>query len=90
MTAKYRVCPTCRGEGRIVNRAVSVWTSDDRDSDPEGFESMLQGDYDIACTECGGQRVVTASDQRGYAERRREHFSMLREQGIYPGSPDYF
>jgi DnaJ-class molecular chaperone len=88
--AKYRVCPTCRGEGTMVMRAASVWTSEDRDADPDGFESMMRGDYDVPCDECGGKRVVSAQDERDFAERRADHFTMLREQGVYPGSPDYY
>jgi len=87
---KYRVCPTCEGEGTIVNRALSVWTEDDRYDDPEGFEAMLEGRYDVVCDECRGQRVVSAQDERDFADRRAMHFEMLRESGIYPGSGDYF
>lgn len=88
--AKYIVCPQCEGEGSMVNRAVSVWTESDRDEDPEGFEAMLEGRYDVACDMCGGKRVVTQSEEDDFRERRQDHFLMLREQGIYPGSPDYF
>lgn len=89
-TTKYSVCPTCRGEGKMVNPAVSVWTADDISDDPEGFESMMRGDYDVKCVECNGLRVVTAQSRREYRERQAEHRLMLQEQGIYPGSPDYF
>lgn len=89
-TAKYHVCPTCEGEGTIVNRAVSVWTESDRAEDPEGFQDMLQGRYDVTCDQCGGKRVVTQQEDAEYAERRRDYFTRLQEQGIYPGSRDYF
>lgn len=88
--AKYRVCPQCEGEGKMVNRAVSVWSEDDRYDDPDGFEDMMNGVYDVTCDKCRGQRVVSAQDERDFAERRAMHFEMLREQGVYPGSPDWF
>ena len=88
--AKYEVCPQCEGEGKMVNRAVSVWTSSDRDEDPEGFEDMMNGVYDVACDMCRGKRVVSTQDLEDFAERRADHFTMLGEQGIYPGSRDYF
>jgi hypothetical protein len=86
----YQVCPKCRGEGKIVNPYVSVWTSEDRDNDPDGFEAMMAGDYDVACPECGGKRVVTRQDEEDYAERERDRRTGLMEDGIYPGHPDYY
>jgi DnaJ-class molecular chaperone len=87
---KYQVCGTCQGEGKIVNPAVSVWTYEDREEDPEGFEHMMEGRYDQACPECGGKRVVTEEQIQEYREKREDYFTMLQEQGIYPGSRDYF
>lgn len=87
---KYRVCGTCQGEGKMVHRAASVWTSEDRAADPDAFEDMLEGRYDVPCDECHGKRVVSDADERDFAERRADHFTMLREQGIGPGSPDWF
>lgn len=88
--AKYRVCPTCRGEGKIVNPSVSVWTESDRDEDPEGFDNMMQGLYDVACTECRGQRVVTSEEHDAFRERERDRRTSLAESGIYPGSRDWY
>ena len=88
--SKYRVCPLCRGEGKTVHPAVSVWTGADIAEDPDGFEGMLAGDYDVPCPRCNGLRVVTKESERKYAEDRADHFTMLRESGIYPGSPDWF
>lgn len=87
---KYEVCPTCEGEGTMVHRGLSVWTESDRADDPESFEDMLAGRYDVVCDECFGKRVVSVQDAQDFAERRADHFTMLAESGIYPGSPDYF
>ncbi len=87
---KYIVCPTCEGEGKTVHPGVSVWTSQDRAEDPDGFEDMMRGVYDVSCPECKGKRVVTRQDQEEYKERMDAHFERLRESGIYPGNPDYF
>jgi hypothetical protein len=87
---KYEVCGTCGGSGTMTNRAVSVWTEEDRDSDPEGFAAMLNGEYDVPCDECGGLRVTTEASREAFRERRGDHLLMLREQGIGPGSRDYF
>lgn len=87
---KYRVCGTCEGEGKMVHRAASVWTGEDRAADPDAFEDMLEGRYDVPCDECGGLRVTTEETRREFADRRNAHFEMLAEQGIGPGSPDWF
>jgi len=89
-STKYHVCQTCRGEGKVVNPAVSVWTADDRYDDPEGFESMMRGDYDVTCPECFGKRVVTRSEAAAFAERERDRRTMFMESGVYPGSRDWY
>lgn len=88
--SKYEVCPQCEGEGKMVNRAVSVWTAYDRDEDPEGFEDMMNGLYDVPCDMCQGKRVVTPQRLEEFEDERRDHFTRLQESGIYPGSRDYF
>jgi DnaJ-class molecular chaperone len=90
MSPKYEVCPQCEGEGKMVNRAVSVWTESDRAEDPDGFRDMMDGLYDVPCDMCRGQRVVSQDDREDFADRRQDHFTRLQESGIYPGSPDYF
>lgn len=86
----YKVCPECRGEGKVVHRAVSVWTSEDRAEDPDGFEDMMRGMYDVPCPECNGLHVVDQEVEEEFKDKEDAHFEMLREQGIYPGNPDYF
>lgn len=88
--AKYEVCPRCEGEGKIVHPGLSVWTESDRWEDPEGFEDMMSGRYDVTCPECHGLRVVTENQEEEYEERRRDEHTRLAESGIYPGSRDYY
>ena len=90
MSPKFEVCPTCAGEGSTVHPGLSVWTESDRYDDPEGFEHMLAGRYDVTCPECNGLRVVDAARRAEYADERADHFTRLAESGIYPGSPDYY
>ena len=89
-TTKYSVCPRCEGEGSTVHPYVSVWTESDRAEDPEGFDDMLRGVYDVPCPECGGKRVVTAEDEADYQEREQDRRTAMYEDGIYPGSPDWY
>ena len=57
---KFEVCETCRGSGAVVNPSIDAGglTPEDFDEDPDFHESYMQGDYDICCPECGGEKVV--------------------------------
>ena len=58
MSGKYEVCLRCDGEGKMVNPALSVWTGSDIDDDPEGFDNMINGMYDVVCPECKGKLAL--------------------------------
>jgi len=61
------VCPTCRGRGRHVNRAIdgNGITADEwwNEWDDESREMYLTGGYDVVCEECDGQNVVEVVDE---------------------------
>ena len=86
---KYQVCPQCEGSGTMVHRSLSVWTAEDRYEDPDGFEDMMNGAYDVSCDMCDGQRVVTREDLQAFQHRREDHYTMLMESGIGPGHRDW-
>ncbi len=79
------VCPECYGEGKMVHPAVSMWTEDDRMEDPDGFDYMLSGGYDITCPCCKGVRVV--EDTPDFWEQReddkQDRRTRLMEDGLY-------
>jgi len=66
---------------------LSLWTHEDRERDPEGFYEMMQGDYDISCPECNGQRVLLSEACETYTERRHRQIEDTRlfalESGDY-------
>ena len=78
---EFEVCPRCRGRKTIVNPATSVWTRDDIDRDPEAFEDMMAGAYDVICDMCHGERVVNKKDIEAYRERREDARMQARESG---------
>jgi DnaJ-class molecular chaperone len=84
----WRLCPKCEGEGTTVHPALSVWTAEDRYEDPEGFEDMMAGRYDVTCTRCDGKRVVpdTDEEQENWDERVQE----TRTRGAESADPDLF
>lgn len=64
--SKFEVCPRCEGKGVHDHPAFSNgitaedWNGPDWDDDSR--EGYLVGRYDVACSECGGLRVVPAAD----------------------------
>lgn len=80
---EWAICPDCEGEGRIVHPELSVWTSSDRAEDPDGFEDMLRGDYDITCPRCSGTGKIDASPEaaREHQEHRRDLRTLALESG---------
>jgi hypothetical protein len=77
---KFMVCPNCEGKGTTVNPSIDgnglSW--DDMWEQGEDFiDDYFGGVYDVACAECGGNRVIEdspeAEEQRAYeAERAYE------------------
>lgn len=51
------MCPNCGGHGRHARRDF-VWTREDREADPEGFEEYMAGGMDVDCEACFGLRVL--------------------------------
>ena len=74
----FVVCPECEGRGQFG--PGFVWTQDDIDqSDPEEFADMQrmlrEGQFDVKCEFCKGERVVTpehADDWRDWREYQDE------------------
>lgn len=60
------VCPTCRGEGKIVNPAIDGHgiPADDECWDDDDFrEGYFGGRYDVICPECDGRNVIDIVDE---------------------------
>lgn len=89
-TDTYEVCPECEGHGKTVNPLLSVWTESNRYEDPEGFDNMMSGLYDVTCPTCKGLRVVTAQRLAEHEEEERDRRTSLMESGIYPGHTDWY
>lgn len=65
LPTKFELCSICEGRGTHVNRAIdgNGLGREDFDQDPDFAESYMRGDYDVACEECGGARVVPVVDR---------------------------
>ena len=80
---KYDVCGRCDGEGVVVNPAIRTWTGSDIAEDPEGFEMMRRGVFDVECPQCHGKRVTTAQDLEAYNDYVESARTRAMESGDY-------
>ena len=72
------VCPTCRGDGTVLNDAFrGVPLDQDLAHDPDFIEEMQAGVYDVTCPTCRGQRVVDGSPE---AVKSREDYHEWEEE----------
>jgi hypothetical protein len=57
---RWVLCEVCHGKGRHVNPSIDCGglTREDFDDDPDFAESYMRGDYDQACSCCGGRRTM--------------------------------
>ncbi len=65
----FVLCNRCRGKGTVWHSALSVWTQDDIQLDPDGFQDMMDGVHDVVCPQCNGLRVVSTEMRKAYVER---------------------
>ena len=87
LPAKYEVCPRCQGRGTHDHPAFSngitsdEWNSPDWDDDSR--EAYVRGAYDVACTQCQGERVVLVADEASFTPEQQaawqEHQKVARE-----------
>lgn len=87
--AKFKVCHGCDGKGTHVNCSIdgNGLTAEDFAEDPDFAESYFNGDYDVRCETCKGQRVVAVPDvsrwtfaqKRLYVLHRRAEAEMARD-----------
>jgi len=88
MTRKqFAVCPTCDGNGTHVNPSIDSEgiSAEQFYEDPDFEEAYFSGDYDVACVECGGQRVVVKCSKDGcteaaYAKERNDGWTDRRDR----------
>jgi hypothetical protein len=65
----FEVCPRCEGEGThlhesIGQHAYTVEEFNEEFDDEERAEYFKRGGrYDVVCSECGGQRVISVVDE---------------------------
>ena len=81
---KFKVCSTCRGTGSHVDPSIDSHgiTGDewDRDWSYEDRENYMSGFYNVACYECGGERVVPEIDETFLTDPQKELLSHINER----------
>jgi len=68
LPAKKVVCCRCDGTGSHDHGSFNGLTSDDL-ADQDFSEAYLNGQYDVTCEECKGERVVLEVDRDALSEK---------------------
>ena len=84
----FVLCNRCQGKGTVWHHALSVWTQDDIQLDPDGFQDMMDGVHDVTCPQCNGLRVVSTDMRKAYVERVEDQKLRDHENGDW-GSYGY-
>jgi uncharacterized protein YrzB (UPF0473 family) len=84
LPAKFIVCPRCEGKGVHDHPAFSNGLTQEDFDDQDFKEEYFRGTYDVACTECKGERVVPAPIEDKLNEQQKKfleaHYEMLSEK----------
>lgn len=69
------VCPGCNGDGTELRGGLKGCViSDESLSDPDFRQSYFGGDYDVACSECKGLRVVDVVDEDRLTPKMKDRY----------------
>lgn len=90
LRAVYEVCDTCNGKGTHVNPDIDAggicgdddFWHDDYD-DETGESRYMRGDYDVACYECHGKRVVPVAAEDNDADDLKLWHKKQRDDYAY-------
>lgn len=86
LPTRFEVCPTCRGNGKHVNRNIddngitgSEWA--ELCAEDEDFaDNYMSGMYDVTCEECNGIRVIPEIDVESLSEDQKKLYEIYCEQ----------
>lgn len=78
---RFEACWNCHGKGSHVNRAIDGHgiSREEFDEDPDFEEAYFSGAYDVACDECGGDRVVAVTDDERVQAAQQSAADYARE-----------
>lgn len=80
---RWEACSLCGGRGTHVHPGIDAHgiTADEwADWAPEEVEEYMSGAYDVACYECGGERVVPVVDEAALTEAQRREYERYVER----------
>lgn len=85
LPAKYKVCPDCEGEGRVLTEAIRhhAYSREDMDEDPDFMEEYLKGGhgiYGVECPTCQGRTTVLIPDVSRARPAHLKLYNRLREE----------
>lgn len=75
LPAKRIVCDYCNGSGTELRGGLKGCViSDESLADPDFCQSYFGGDYDVACSECKGLRVLDVVDEERLSVKMAERY----------------
>jgi RecJ-like exonuclease len=83
LPAKNEVCDRCEGYGHHTNPNIDgngITQSEWAEWDYEERESYMNGEYDVTCEECHGNKVVQVVDEDQCSEEQKNLFQQWAEQ----------
>ena len=84
LPAKFELCPKCKGKGSHMNPNIDGHgiTSDEweRDWSEEEKESYRNGDYDVTCSKCNGEKVIKVVDEKAITPGMKPHYDAYVKQ----------
>lgn len=83
LPATNEVCGRCDGFGTHTNPNIDgngITSSEWAEWDYEERESYMNGDYDVTCEECHGNKVVLVPDPNVMSEEQKKIFAQWEEQ----------
>ena len=92
MPTKRRICWKCDGKGTHVNPSIDGHglTREDFDEDPDFKEAYMRGDYDIQCTTCKGEKVISVAVlPKGWPDNIKDDWRRMREEKMAAEREEY-
>ena len=85
----YKVCPVCKGEGKVTHPAFRNSVMEQDCVEDEEFMEMFQsGGMDVTCECCHGKRVVEKEDMKQFADDEEWRQEMQMEHRMLHGLGD--
>lgn len=84
--AKWEICSSCNGDGKIVNPSIGAITSSEWENEWsfEDRENYMSGFYDVTCDGCcGAGKILTIDEEKADKKMLELYFKQQKEEAEY-------